>query len=48
MGEIRGVHRFWWGSTRERNHFEDPDVDGKIIFGWIFRKWDVGVWAGPR
>ena len=21
---------------------EDPDVDGKIILRWIFRKWDVG------
>jgi hypothetical protein len=25
---------------------EDPDVDGRIILRWIFRKWDVGVWAG--
>jgi len=29
-----------------KNHLEDPGVDGKIIFGWIFRKWDVGVWTG--
>jgi hypothetical protein len=21
----------------------DPGVDGKLL-GWIFRKWDVGVW----
>jgi hypothetical protein len=21
----------------------DPDVDGRIILKWIFRKWDVGV-----
>ena len=21
---------------------EDPDVDGRIILRWIFRKWDVG------
>jgi len=20
----------------------DPDVDGRIILRWIFRKWDVG------
>jgi len=26
---------------------EDGGVDGKIL-SWIFRKWDVGVWAGPR
>jgi hypothetical protein len=24
----------------------DPGVDWKIILGWIFRKWDVGVWTG--
>jgi hypothetical protein len=23
----------------------DPNVDGKIILRWIFRKWDVGVWT---
>jgi hypothetical protein len=25
----------------------DPGVDGRIILRWIFRKWDMGVWAGP-
>ena len=34
------------GDLRERNHFEDPGVDGRIILRWIFRKWDVGVWTG--
>jgi hypothetical protein len=23
-----------------------PGVKGKIILGWIFRKWDVAVWTG--
>jgi hypothetical protein len=31
---------------RERDHLEDPDVDGRIILRWIFRKWDVEVWTG--
>jgi len=32
MGERGEVHRgFWWGNLRERNHLEDPGVDGKII-----------------
>jgi hypothetical protein len=28
---------------RERDHLEDPGLDGRIIFRWIFRKWDVGA-----
>jgi hypothetical protein len=34
---------FGWGNLRERDHSEDPDVDGKIILRWIFRRWDKGV-----
>ena len=37
---------FWWGNVRERDHFEDPGVDRRIILRWIFMKWDVGVWIG--
>jgi hypothetical protein len=33
---------FWWGNLRERDHWEDPGVDGRIILGCTFRKWDVG------
>jgi hypothetical protein len=31
---------------RKRDHWGDPDVDGRIILGWNFRKWDVRVWTG--
>jgi hypothetical protein len=38
------VHEgFWWGKLRERDHLEDPCVDGRIILRWIFRKWDRGM-----
>jgi len=37
---------FWWGNLREGDHWGDPCVDGRIILGWIFGKWDVGVWTG--
>ena len=36
----------WWGNLRERDHWGDPDADGRIILRWIFRKWDEGVWTG--
>jgi hypothetical protein len=35
---------FWRGSLRERDHWGDPDVDGRIILRGIFRKWD-GLWG---
>jgi len=36
---------FWLGNLRERDHFKDPGIDGRIILRWIFRKWDVRAWT---
>ena len=30
------------GNSGGENHLGDPGVDGRIILGWIFRKWDGG------
>jgi hypothetical protein len=46
MGRGEAYTALWWGNLKERDHFGDPGVDGRIIIGWIFRKWDVGLWSG--
>jgi hypothetical protein len=46
MGEKRGAYWVWWGNLRERDHLGDPGVCGRIIFRWIFMKWNVGALTG--
>jgi hypothetical protein len=46
MGEGRGVYRVLLWNLRERGHWGDPGVDGRIILRWIFRKWNIVVWIG--
>jgi hypothetical protein len=46
MGTGGAYTGFWWGNLRERDHLEEPGVDGRIILRWIFRKWDMGAWTG--
>ena len=36
MRDWRGVYRV----LGERDHLEDPGVDGRITLRWIFRKWE--------
>jgi len=45
IGE-RCIQGFGGGHLRERDHMEDPGVDGRKILRWIFRKWDGGTWTG--
>ena len=45
-GEERRIQGFGEGNLKERDHLEDPGVDGKNISRQFFRKWDVGLWTG--
>ena len=53
MGEARGkygrssgLYSVLVGKLRERDHLEDPGVDGRIILRSIFGKWNVSSWNG--
>jgi len=35
---------FWWKNLRERDHLENPSVNGRIILKWIFK--ELGWWYG--
>jgi len=45
MGDRTGVYRVLVGNLREKDHLEDPGVDGRIILICIIRNWDVGTWT---
>ena len=40
------MYRVLLGKPEGTNHWGDLGVDGRIILGWIFRWWDVGIWTG--
>jgi hypothetical protein len=46
MGRGEAYTGFWWGNLRERDHFENPGVDGMIIPKFIVKKWDKEAWTG--
>jgi len=40
MTERRDSLWVWYGNLRQRDHFEDLGVDGKIILKWVFTKYN--------
>jgi hypothetical protein len=46
MGEDRGCTGCWWGILRERGHYGDQDVDGRMMLRWIFKKLEGVVGTG--
>ena len=40
MGKGEEYTGCWWGNQRGRDRWVDPGVDGRIILGWTFRRWD--------
>jgi len=45
-GEERCRQDFSGETCGKETTWETRGVDGRVILRWIFRKWDVGVWAG--
>jgi hypothetical protein len=35
---------YWWESQKERDHWEDQDVGGWTILGWILERLDDVNW----
>jgi hypothetical protein len=32
--------------VKERDHWEDLGLDGKLILKWLFKKWNGWTWTG--
>ena len=46
MAEEESCIQFLVGKPEGKSLLEDPGLDGRVILGWIFRKWNVVFWGG--
>jgi hypothetical protein len=47
MGKKRNIlYGYWWESQKERDHWENQDVDGWTIVKWILKRQDKIMWIG--
>jgi hypothetical protein len=46
MGRGEACTWFWWGNLRERDHWGDPGVDGRIILRWLLKISMWVLWTG--
>jgi hypothetical protein len=37
---------FWWESQKERDHYEDLELGGRIKLRWILERSDGVIWTG--
>jgi len=45
-GRIEVCTVCWWESLRQRGHWGDQDIDGRITLRWIFRKFEGVMGTG--
>jgi hypothetical protein len=46
LGKGEACTGFWWGNLKEKDHWGDPGVDGRIMLRCIFKKKYVGLLTG--
>jgi len=44
VGENKVCAGFWWGNLKERYHWKDPGINGRIILKCIIRKLNERAW----